>query len=373
MKKTVFSLMAILAAGAVFADPATENFGKSTVQTQLQVEVKDGVEKVHVIRDNSDPSIITRAYELKNANPYAVRGYLLKLIEARSIDGSDVQVEALRFNDGKGAVLISAEDYRFTDTEKGEGFESIISKLDTADLGYSGGSDCYIYYPRYNPAANLMEMLNQIGTTNEDAEFGPGTDFMMVDGQLNALLLAVNPWSWKHCESMLEQYDRPMPEVRVHYQVYEIYNEDDDRLGVDFQNWKNNDGVDLFSAGMRVRRNWSTFFSGNVDNSGHNRTEFWNFNPKWNTRYLDLLQSTGKAKILTSGTVLAKNRSLSTISVNSGFFYERTDLDYLNPLVDATPRQPLSKIMPLGVIQEILPGTKYLAAEEGGFYQRLFL
>ena len=45
MKKTVFSLMAILAAGAVFADPATENFGKSTVQTQLQVEVKDGVEK----------------------------------------------------------------------------------------------------------------------------------------------------------------------------------------------------------------------------------------------------------------------------------------------------------------------------------------
>ena len=80
MKKTVFSLMAILAAGAVFADPATENFGKSTVQTQLQVEVKDGVEKVHVIRDNSDPSIITRAYELKNANPYAVRGYLLKLI-----------------------------------------------------------------------------------------------------------------------------------------------------------------------------------------------------------------------------------------------------------------------------------------------------
>ena len=64
MKKTVFSLMAILAAGAVFADPATENFGKSTVQTQLQVEVKDGVEKVHVIRDNSDPSIITRAYEI---------------------------------------------------------------------------------------------------------------------------------------------------------------------------------------------------------------------------------------------------------------------------------------------------------------------
>ena len=361
----------LIAASALYAAPATQPYGPSTVQTQLQVEVKSDVEELHIIRDNTDPKIITRAYELKHANPYTVRGYLLKLVEARSVNSSNVQVEALRFNDGRGVVLVSAEKYRFTDTENGDGFDSIVKKLDTPNLGYSGGSDCYIYYPRYNPAANLMEMLNQVGSTNEDAQFGPGTDYLMVDGQLNALLLAVTPWSWKHCEAMLEQYDRQIPEVLVNYQIIEIYHENDERVGLDFQNWKNNDGVDLFSAGIRSRRNWTTFMSGNVDNNGSHNTEFWNFNPKWNTRYIDFLLSKGHAKVMTSGSLLAQNRRPSHLFINSGFFYEQTDLSYLNPDPDATPRQPLSKILPLGVMQELIPGSKYLAVENGGFYQRL--
>ena len=33
----------------------------------------------------------------------------------------------------------------------------------------------------------------------------------------------------------LEQYDKPMPEIRLSYQLVEISTENDDKLGVDFQ------------------------------------------------------------------------------------------------------------------------------------------
>ncbi len=191
-------------------------------------------------------------------------------------------------------------------------------------------------------------MVSQVG-----ADFELGSASIFVDPWLNCVLVSTAPWDAKHIQSMLQKYDKPAPEVRVSYKVIEIYAENDDKIGNDFQAWKNNDGVDLFSAGGRYRRNWSTFFTGGVDNTGLNKTEYYNFNPKWNTRYLDFLTSNGKAKVLTSGTLLVKNREESRITINSGFFYDRTDEDYKNLNADAIERQALTKMVPTGVLSQM--------------------
>ena len=46
---------------------------------------------------------------LKNADPYAVRNYLEAAVGAKSINASPAQVTAVKFSDGAGAVLVSAE------------------------------------------------------------------------------------------------------------------------------------------------------------------------------------------------------------------------------------------------------------------------
>ena len=164
--------------------------------------------------------------------------------------------------------------------------------------------------------------------------------------------------------AMLEQYDRAVPEVRVSYRIIEIYAENDDRIGVDFQSWKNNDGIDLFSTGTVLRRNWGTFFTSGVQDTGNNRTSYWNFNPKWNTRYLDFITSIGKAKCLAQGVLVAQNRVVSSIQVSSGFFYDRTyytagattiaegtgEFAYTDPNPDTILRESTSKIMPYGTM-----------------------
>ena len=192
----------------------------------------------------------------------------------------------------------------------------------------------------------------------------------MVDAELNALIVKAPKWNWQEMLAMLRKYDRPIPEVKVSYRVIEIYAENDDRIGVDFQSWKNNDGVDLFSTGTIARRNWGSFFTSGIQPTGSNDTYFWNFNPKWNTRYLDFLTSIGKAKCLAQGVIVAQNRKPSSIQVNSGFFYDRTsyiagaktiaegttEFAYTEVNPDTIQREAVTKIMPGEILNKFYSG-----------------
>ena len=271
------------------ANIPSAGYGSSTVQTQLRVNVKDSDKAIRFVRTNTDPFVITKLYTLKHAEPYALRGYLLMVVKGTKVDGNPVQVDAIKFNDGRGVLLVSAEDYRFEDHGKGDSIDEIVAKLDQPNMTYSSGRPQFLYFPKVNAAANLKEMVRNVGAVGNDIEITGGTDVMVVDGGLNALFIAAPPWSWDNIKKQLDQYDRPMPEIRFTYQLVEISTENDDKLGVDFQSWKNNDGVDLFSVGGRYRNNWASTFAAGIDGSHSSRTDFFNFNPKWNSKYFDFL------------------------------------------------------------------------------------
>ena len=344
----------------------TGGYAPSNVQAQLKINVSDGTKEIKVIRDNNDPFVITKPYILKNADPYAVRSYLEAAVGAKSINASPAQVTAVKFADGVGAILVSAEEYRFSDSEDGKGIDGIVASLDRKGLSYLPDADAYIYFPRISRAANLRDMLLNVGSSALDPEFevSPGT--ITVDGELNALVIKASKWNWQDMLTMLKQYDKPIPEFKITYRVLEIFAENDDRIGVDFQSWKNNEGVDLFSTGVVTRRNWGTFFSSAIENSGSNRTSYWNFNPKWNTRYLDFMTSIGKAKCLAQGEMVVQNRKASAIQVNSGFFYDRTyytagaktiaegcgEFAYADINPDTILRESTSKIVPIDKLNE---------------------
>ena len=300
----------------------SSGYGSSSVQAQLRLEVKDGTKAIHFIRDNNDPYVITKAYELKHADPYGLRWYLNAIINAKRVDQNRPSVAALKFNNGRKLLIVSAEAYRFEDDGYGESIDKLVERLDQPGLTASSGRPKFIYFPKINSAATLKKMVSEVGVSAIDVEFDNGVDKLIVDGGLNALFVAAPFWSWKHISNMLAQYDRPIPEIRFRYKVVEIFAENDDKLGLDFQSWKNNDGADFFSVGGRFRNNWASTFGAGVNNSGSSKTEFFNFNPKWNSKYIDFLTSRGKARVLTSGVLNAKNRTTTSINVGSGLFYD---------------------------------------------------
>ena len=349
----------------VINNGVTGGYAPSKVQAQLNIDVAKDTKQIKVIRDTTDPFVITKPYVLKYADPYAVRSYLEAAVGARSVTASPVQATAVKFDDNTGVVLVSAESYRFEDSKAGKGIDGIIKSLDRKGLTFMAEADTYLYFPRISRAANLRDMILRVGSYELDPQFAVAPSMVTVDAQLNAIIVKAPRWTWAEILPLLQKYDRQIPEVKISYKVLEIYAENDDRIGNDFQSWKNNEGIDLFSAGVFSRRNWGTFFTTGVQNNdGFSKTQYWNFNPKWNTRYLDFMTSIGQAKCLAQGVITAQNRIASSIQVNSGFFYDRTYYEAINgtltkmsdvckeftytlPNPDTIQREATTKILPL--------------------------
>ena len=305
----------------------TAGYMDTQVQTQLRLDLGDKVDSVHFIRDNNDPLVVTKTYVLKHAEPYALRTYLREMVQTRRVSGSNTAVECLKFEDGVGLLFVSAEEYRFKDSENGMGIDAIVERLDRPGLLNSSGQPKYVYFPANVPAAVLENMVKKVGmnVSDDPAELIGGKDKVKLDPELNCLFFNTASYSRKNIEEMLRRYDVPIPEIRIRFSVYELYAENDEKLGFDFQAWKNNDGMDFFSTGGRYRDNWAAAYGGTMaEAQGSERTSFYNFNPKWNSRYLDFLASRGKAKIAHSGEVTVRQNTTSTLERLTQLFYMDT-------------------------------------------------
>ena len=305
----------------------TASYMDSQVQAQLRVDLDRDTDAVHFIRDNNDPRVITKTYLLKHAHPYAVRSLLRDAITTKRVDASYTGVETILFEDGTALLFVSAEEYRFKDHENGMGIDSLVARLDQPGMLNSSGQPKFVYFPANVPAATLMPMIEKVGMNvkDDEAELIGGKDKVKLDPDLNCLFFNTANYSRKNIEEMLHKYDVPLPEIKIKLNVYELYSENDDKLGVDFQAWKNNEGTDFFSVGGRFRDNWAATYGGTMARpQGSERTSFYNFNPKWNTRYLDFLTSKGKAKIAYSGEVTVRQNTTSTLSRTTQIFYTDT-------------------------------------------------
>ena len=383
----------------------TDAYGNTRVEVHLQVPVKDEAKVVHFVRDNNDPRVVTKAYLLKHVDAYEIRDYLRQMVQSKRVGntslqqifpmnttalpyaattssaelttpataqpgynpplqlGSNTAVECLKYADGTGLLIISAEEYRFKNHETGMGFDSLVEFLDKPTMGENLGTQTFFYIPKFVPARNLMPMIENVGMNVTDVtEIWQGQDLVAYDPDLNWLVFDVTNYSQPNIEKMLAEYDVPIPEVRLKITVYELYHENDDKIGLDFQAWKNNQGADFFSVGGRYRDNWAATYGGAMGQTGSERTSFYNFNPKWNSRYLDFLTSKGHAKVTYTGELCIRNNTPALLDRKTQIFY----VDTSKPAGDATafpdmgvgPYELLSKLIGREIADNDLPVGK---------------
>ena len=383
----------------------TDAYGNTRVEVHLQVPVKDEAKVVHFVRDNNDPRVVTKAYLLKHVDAYEIRDYLRQMVQSKRVGntslqqifpmnttalpyaattssaelttpataqpgynpplqlGSNTAVECLKYADGTGLLIISAEEYRFTNHENGMGFDSLVEFLDKPTMGENLVTQTFFYIPKFVPARNLMPMIENVGMNVTDVtEIWQGQDLVAYDPDLNWLVFDVTNYSQPNIEKMLAEYDVPIPEVRLKITVYELYHENDDKIGLDFQAWKNNQGADFFSVGGRYRDNWAATYGGAMGQTGSERTSFYNFNPKWNSRYLDFLTSKGHAKVTYTGELCIRNNTPALLDRKTQIFY----VDTSKPAGDATafpdmgvgPYELLSKLIGREIADNDLPVGK---------------
>ena len=285
------------------------------VQPQLNVQIGRETEQITFVNTNNDPYVYTKVYKLKHADPYEIRPYVMAAIRSRRVDTSVTKVEAVKYQDGTGMLLVSAEEYRFFPVENGMSLDQIIEMLDRPNLASEAGRRFFLYYPKYFDSVTLAGLIRKVGMQHagDNAELQGGIATVVPDTKLNTLMFYASPNSEPQILKMLKEYDTPTSQALVNYTIYEIESENDGNLGVDFQAWKNGPGADLFAAGSRYLNGWN-LRTGNISNlvkSAH--VSYINFNPKWNSRYLDFLVSKGKAKVVTSGSLNIGNGTAASI------------------------------------------------------------
>ena len=285
------------------------------VQPQLNVQIGRETEQITFVNTNNDPYVYTKVYKLKHADPYEIRPYVMAAIRSRRVDTSVTKVEAVKYQDGTGMLLVSAEEYRFFPVENGMSLDQIIEMLDRPNLASEAGRRFFLYYPKYFDSVTLAGLIRKVGMQHagDNAELQGGIDTVVPDTKLNTLMFYASPNSEPQILKMIKEYDTPTSQALVNYTIYEIESENDGNLGVDFQAWKNGPGADLFAAGSRYLNGWN-LRTGNISNlvkSAH--VSYINFNPKWNSRYLDFLVSKGKAKVVTSGSLNIGNGTAASI------------------------------------------------------------
>lgn len=320
MKKlNILALSAALAAISAFGDEPSPPWTNSQVQAHLRLELKDDVNEVHFVSTNNDGNVFTKVYQLKYADPYEMRPFLICAVGgaydastdtsmpflSRKICTLTTKVECIKYLDGVGMVIVSAEDYRFSDSTNGMSIDEIIAALDHPGITSSNKQKIRLYFPKYWDASSLVTALLRSGMDGVvENQWGlqGGKDRAKADVPLNAIFFTFPEYSAKNIDRMLALYDRPCPEALVTYTVYEIDSEIDSQVGTDFQAWKNGPGTDLFAVASRQTQGW------NVSQMSPARTyvdsgsaRYMNFSPKWNTKYLDFLASKGKAQVVTSG------------------------------------------------------------------------
>ena len=283
----------------------------------LNVEVNRETDAITFVNTNNAPFVYTRVYVLKHADPYEIRPFIMAAVRSRRVDTNDTKVEAIRYMDGTGMLIVSAEQYRFEPVENGMSIDQIVEMLDKPGLASETGRKFFLYYPKYWDSATLAALVRRVGMTeaDDDVELQGGIDTVRADVGLNALMFYTSPFSQKAIERILKEYDAPVTEALVDYKIYEIDSENDGNLGIDFQAWKNGPGADLFAAGARYASGWD-FLNNNVASNliKSSHTSAFNFNPKWNSKYLDFLVAKSKAKVITSGRTSIMNRCTGTIS-----------------------------------------------------------
>lgn len=312
---TFLGLVSLIIALTAHADPPTPAPRPSNILTNMRMEIDKDTDTVHLISTNNDPDIITKTYVLKHADPYELRPYLRTAVGAEMITGGDSWVECIKYNDGTGILIVSAEDYRFSKEElKKHGgdenclcIDEIVEMLDQPKITSSSGSARFIYFPEFRSAQEISDLVFNVGLNhlNDRAELLRGADTRVVDPGLNAVILYSPQYNVKNIEEMLEVYDRPLPEVKVDVGVYEVAYENDSKIGVDFQAWKNGPGADLFSVAARFAQGMSS--QGVPNATGWGSTKYIQISPRWNSRFIDFLAAKGKAKTIVEGTLVIRN------------------------------------------------------------------
>ena len=201
-----------------------------------------GIRTIRLLQDDGQVRIVSKVYELKHLKATDVRPFVEAAVKRYSASSN---VERVNYPQAKRQMII---------VSTGEDFipyvDDLVSGLDKpGKTGKSGsliqgtGITRITYVPNYRAAEDIVRLINEgtMGTPEGRAFLNKDTNTIYWKDD-NEAALSVLAW--------VKYLDRPVPQVNLRLNYYEIRESKLRDIGLDYLAWKNGPGVDLFSAGF---------------------------------------------------------------------------------------------------------------------------
>ncbi|MBQ9502200.1 MAG: hypothetical protein IJU70_08600 [Lentisphaeria bacterium] len=258
---------------------------------------EENVRTIRLLQDDGQVNIVSRVYELKHLKATDIRPFIQAAVKRYSRKST---VERINYPAGNRQMLL---------VSTGEDFipyvDELIAGLDKPGKpGKSGsiiegtGVTRLTYIPSYRAAEDIMLILTEgtLGTPEGRAFLNKDTNTIYWKDDREAAL-AILAW--------VKYLDRPVPQVNLRLNCYEICESKLRDIGLDYLAWKNGPGLDIFSAGFdggKVFSNEAVWQLGQLADLTLNFTTSWGCGafftaPQFDLSFVRLLQQSGNAKL----------------------------------------------------------------------------
>lgn len=326
--------------GVAFAQPVDLDAAPNEVPTHL----------VKVLRTSNKAQTnryVPKVYDFQHVNPYAVIRFVRRAME---IEESAWFAFANEGHTG-GKILVVVPEYQVASLDQ------LMALIDRQGLTSSSGTKRLFYQHRYRDAFDPGLIA---ATANE----GTPTAVLIPDNQTNGWLVEDSPSGLARiADSLINHYDKPVPQCEAVITAYEVDVTDDGQLGLDYVSWKNGPGRNLFSLGAFAQKEKITTLdspaallynsgkgthnlsSNQWEATGRNGALFYDLP----SAFFDFLVVKGRARVLTKSKLSVLDRSTALLEVGEDILYYH---EQHNPDLRAGSRlQPLD---PYGDLEAVV-------------------
>jgi type II secretory pathway component GspD/PulD (secretin) len=303
-------------AGAARAQEAGQDAAPNELPTSL-VKILRTTNKAQTNR------YVPRVYTISNVNPYDLFRWVRRTAQ---IEEGAFYFFGKPNGEGRvdaGKIVLTVPEYM------APGIDEMMALIDREGLTSSSGETFYYFRPRHRHVfdtgfTDVLEAL--VGTSGDTA----------TDDEVNKYVVYAAPSKVADVARWLPSLDVPPPQVMIEVTVYETRVDNEADLGLDYVAWKNGPGRNAFAFGAFAERsrvhslhNATTLLDDGVsggtfglpghqfENHGSNGAYFLDVP----SAFFDYLVVKGKARIMTSAKVNARNLVEAQIAAEDTILY----------------------------------------------------
>ena len=262
---------------------------------------EENIRTIRLLQDDGQVRIVSKVYELKHLTATDIRPFVEAAVKRYSRVS---KVERVNYPKGrKQAVIVSTgEDFIPYVDELIAGLDKPGKPGPTGSLIDGTGITRITYVPDYRAADDIVRLINEgtLKTLEGKAFLNKDTNTIYWKDDRQAALATL---AW------VKYLDRPVPQVNLRLNYYEIRESKLRDIGLDYLAWKNGPGLELFSAGFDAGKVFSNEAVFRLAEGAYkladltkNFSTSWGYGafltaPSFDLSFVRLLQQSGNARL----------------------------------------------------------------------------